>query len=257
MKHALLAGTFEIGERIRNAQIEAVKKAHQLGGDICILVNDIGIAEKLLAYEAHAINGVNDLYARRLACARSGCQITQLPKTREEVDEYRDDAALKRMLTTLRAYTSSLEKSVVQKICTEVIVPAEAKCRIELYGSSESSVHILYERELRNSASQHLRASRKHSPQSFVPLIEYAQKHRQGLALLLEELQSQHRIPTCRAIMLELYTTLSRAGYEQLTIVQEDIHQLAFEHASELYCNMHNVFVDDQRFSMQIVHVNL
>lgn len=252
MQHAILAGTFEIGERVRSAQVEAVRKARMFDGDLCILVNDLGVAEKLLAYEQHKSAGVDKLYAQRLACARSGCQITQLPKTQEDVDAYRDDEALKRMLKTLRAYTSSHERSVVQNICTKVIVPAEVKHRLEIYNLSKHTARFFFERELRNEASRHLRAKFKHSTNSLVPLVEYAQAHRQGLALLLEELQSQNRMPTCRAIILELYTTLARSDYHQLTILPEPIHQLAFEHAAELYRNMHAVFFNDTRFMLNI-----
>jgi len=255
-KECILAGTFEIGEKVRKEQLLAIRSAQQPLADIILLVNDLGIAQKLLAYEKGR-TGVNTLYAERLACARTGCQISQLPKNDVEIDAIRDDAAILEMLHVLRAYTSSHDHKEVQKICNEVIVPEQIRKRVTLYGLVQKDVRVYCERNLRNAVSNTLRSRYQYRQNSLLPLIHFAQKQRQGLALLLEELQSQQRMPTCRAIMLELYIELSMLGYKKLQIVQEPIHQLAFENASELYQNLRHVFSDDRRFQLQIEHRTL
>lgn len=256
MKHAIVAGTFEIGERVREEQFQAIARANVLGGDVVILVNDIGLAQKLLAYELGDTDAINALYAERLLCAKTGCQISQLPKTKEEVALFRDDAALRTMLKVLRAYTDSCDFSDVQRVCQNVIVPEQIRERIRLYGVDAQQVRIYTERHLRNQVSRALRIRYAHQPQSLVPFIRRAQERHQGVALLLEELQSARRIPTCRAIVLQLYINLSQE-YSSVLILQESLHQLAFENAGELYTQLHRVFPHDSRFQLTIQYQTL
>lgn len=253
MKHAIVAGTFEIGEKVREEQLQAIERAKASGADIVMLVNDIGLAQKLLAYESGSTDAVNALYAERLLCAKTGCQISQLPKTTDEVALFRDDAALRTMLKVLRAYTDSRDLSNVQRVCQNVIVPEQIRERLRIYGVDAQQVRVYTERHLRNQVSRSLRMRYAHQPQSLAPLILKAQAKHQGVALLLEELQSARRIPTCRAIVLQLYINLSQ-GYDSVLMLQEPLHQLAFENAGELYTQLHRVFPHDPRFQLQITY---
>ncbi len=248
-KTLILTGSFDIGEAVRDTQLQSLERAKQYQGDSAFLIGDLGVEEKITAYQQHHADGIREIYRRRLACAKSGCQISQLPKE-EEIDGRVDFDALDRMVTQ---YEQANDEDTLETV--KKIVDAEIDERLKKYGVDRESVSIIKERDLRAFVRKRIRSRNENKEWSWLKVMNWAEKNNAGLYLLLTELKTESNKPACRALMLALYQQIAEQGYDKLIILQEEIHRLSFENAQELYNNLHQSFPEDPRWQLQFENV--
>lgn len=266
-KHIIFCGAFDIGETVSTAQLETIRAAAACAGDLAVVVGDIGVAEKLANYIRDGIDGVYEVYRRRISCATSGCVSSQLPRT-SEFEIVIDEEAYEYMYQQLRQIAPHIVDTVraipfnikseeyraihseYSQILREKIIPTQVQKRLQIYGIAEDKIRLYSERVMRNWVQKRIDKERKSNMLSWLHIFDAAEKKDSLLYLLLTEVLSSSGIPKCRGIMLALYENVALDGYEHITQLYSEKQYLAIKNAEELYEKLSRLLPNDARWQL-------
>jgi hypothetical protein len=198
-----LGGHFEAFEVPHQEQKRSLIQAISNGGQIGILVGDIGVAEKLRVFRDHGKHGVIEMYKKRINCSKSQCVNLQLP--------------------SLSKLDSTIDWEILEELSnkeTSNNVPLDllAKKHLE-YFKVTNEVRLLSERHFRNIASRRLSSIRGNRPSSWLKILR--QLDSEDSFYLLRELEYGGGHVSCRAILLALIEYLGQQGFTSIHWVGE------------------------------------
>jgi len=263
-KTLVFAGQFEIGEQItplhKRISQDALKLSKEQNADLAILVGDIGVTQKIEAYIKFGFKGINAIYLNRISGAETGCAISQLP-TVEKLPRVIDETTLKEGVDLLEAALPGITKTIkkgeysesekmkVSDVVRTIVCPKLVKLRVAEYSLNES-IKIYSERQLKNKVSFKMREERANRKVSWLSMAEKLKKINPMAYLLFTEVQKNERIPSCRGIMLELYTEVAEQSYTTLVQLYPKTHELALKNAQGLFDVLHEAFPEDPRWQL-------
>ncbi|MBI5388923.1 hypothetical protein HZB01_00925 [Candidatus Woesearchaeota archaeon] len=253
----IFAGHFNLGERLVPEQLQTVADAKTYlaeGTDLGILVGDIGFAQSLEAYLKQGIEGVKEIYTRRLknamACG-AGCVISQLPRT-DKLLEVIDEAHYMRAVQMLvENYGASKELTIEQITNTvrETIAPQLIQSTLEVYGLKPEEVKLYSERELRNIVARRLGSQKEDQKESWRTMLKQITDPFL-YAIFRTEVEKDRGRAGCRGIMLALYEQLAMQGYEKIVELYPAKHKLSILNAQEVYAHLGRLFPEDKRWKL-------
>jgi hypothetical protein len=245
MKTLILAGHFDLCEKINKAQKESIRDAKAINGDLAILVGDIGVPAKIMRYIEDGIEGAKDIYRQRIEKPSSRCVHLCLPKE-TEINKVVDEAQLKKSVNMLFSINPKIVKAIKTKTANEAIdckfmeivrnriVPELINDRLEDYGLNKSKVRIYSERKLRNLVIKRTRIDKKTSRKSWRQLNNFLESGKE-IYLGPMRIVNAMGIPICRGIMLALYESIASEGYGKIIQLNSEKFRTSSTKAQVLY----------------------
>lgn len=275
MRKIAFGGHYNLGEKIREVQLETLIFARAENCPMGILIGDIDFNQKVAAYILTGIDGVKESYRKRLARNPSGCVRRQIP-TEEELDDVIDEeqydfisamlesktprlyqALQKTPLDIQETELTGIHQSLARVIREELILPLTIR-RLWAYelrrensqNHSRPEVRLYSERELKNIVAKRMRPSREGTDDSW--------RHMSGtiksplLRAFFDEVQTPNGIPACRGILLALYELLTKEGFTECHQHYSTRDERAVQHTTDLYNALHEEFPKDPRWQLAI-----
>lgn len=243
-----LGGHFAIGEVMYAGHRATMAAAAREGVDLGILVDDVGVKEKVWHYLHGGKARLVESYRDRWQCAQRSCLRSYLPpptSAPQVIDDEQLDFIvsqlgelvpeglryLERMpLASLSGTDRDLFTSVNLALRRD-IVPQIVARRVAGYGLPHGIsyfrnrrrllpgvVNIFSEQHLIGIVTKRTRSRYRNKEDSWRQLnqIFYRDPRSRTVMMGIEEVVSEHGSPLCRGIMLALYQELGRAGYSHV-----------------------------------------
>lgn len=255
-KSIIFSGQFNLGERVTELQKRTVKDALRMRGDLAILVDDIGFAQKVEAYIHSGIAGVVASYEERLEDCTSGCVRAQLPalsSIAEVIDEEQYEDAIMllegwmpallfamKTATDFDSPTYARLRGELDRVAREYIIPHLREIVISHYDFDwdDRDLKKYSERELRRTVADRTTSRKLTSGLRELSWRRQLPEFRAiGKAKYIgpEMVVNHQGIPVCRGIMLALYEKLAMEGYDRVVQLSPENQRTAIERAETAY----------------------
>lgn len=251
-KKISFAGHFAVGEKTTVAQVSVFNAIHSMKEDIAIMVNDIGIEDRLSGHFFGQYHFNQRCF--RPACGMSEGRIISKDMIDQKMYEKMGKGVLQFVKSNNLLRQSGLPVNgqmallvkynpQVKAHIRDVLVPEMIKERLKIYGIEIESHNIFYESKLRNRASERLKSKKRNGSKSWVKNLQTIGEY--------DQLRGRTATPTCGAIMLALYDELADRGYTKVLQFYDEQERHAIENGMRLYTRLNESFPDDTRWKMQ------
>ncbi len=230
-KTIVFVAPYEIGETISDLQKTIAKDATTIKGDFGLLVNDIAVDKKIIAYTRFGLKGITDFYLKRIENCSSSCVLDQLPKEKEiiskiDIGQYKLMLSCikdRELLRKLKNKSFNLEQDLsfetkFKELIKESIVPVLVNYYLKKTNLQKVKIKLYFERQLRNNIGIKTNRRYSHKLKSWRKLKcfrEVGNKRYLGTMAITND----KGVPVCRGIMLELYTLVAKEGYVKMVLL--------------------------------------
>lgn len=221
--HISFVGHYDIGEKLSQKTINLIKMSLDNGDkNFIVLVGDIAVKEKMELFYQKGYQGIKESYLNRLRCAKSKCNLSQLPKNDEEIHQLIDIKTFEKGIKILKQHCGELffEAPNYSTIIQDKVIPTLIEERINSYNLSAHCLLVLSERKLRNMASIRLRSKSNKTWRN----ISSIRINNNGVFLGNQQLTTENRVPMCRAITFMMNEYLASHNYHSIDYYLEKRH---------------------------------
>ena len=240
-KTLIFTGHFDVGERLTESTQYIVDEAKSMNGDIVVLVGDIGVADKIIAYIKDGVNGVVDIYKKRLFSCQSACVLEQLPKHNVEniIDEeffVESTGFLKEKFPVLFhkiEANSNYNIAEFNRILNKYIIKQAIDKRIKEYDFTNRKVYVYTEKSLRNLVTKRTKI-KTNATRTWTTLKSFVAGSN-GVYIDGEQIVNKNNNPVCRGIMFAFYEKIFQLNYDSIIHLIEKRHYRSIKKGFDLF----------------------